>query len=429
MGVTISTHNGSTVRQAHNIRDARCVEKEPHIDPNGVHETWMHESVRDAYKRLFNDSVQRYNERQERPERRIKDYYVKVAKDAKMHTCYEMIIGIYGRNKDGTPICNDKLGKDIMREFVDDWQRRNPNLILIGAYYHADEDGEPHVHIDYIPMAHGYSKGMDTQAGLVKAFGEMGFKKQGKATAQILWEARENDYLTELCERRGLTVDHPRDKERKHMETEIYKAKKQLEETIDNYNDLTAINREIAEDTNYYVQQRDKANKDAQRALNRKIRGFKLKRDKHGKGYTYDKRFTDEIKSIGKEIKQDVETIKTCTDTNAEILYNKAYDHEIQRRMELERAKKDRIEYANKQERLIEDKANDIVAEFLSQVFDKDAEKSAREERLEDFCRSIVYDDGSTAYDRFLEREKHLQKHIEHSYAQYIQSQSQGISL
>ena len=77
MGVTISTHNGSAVRQAHNIRDARCVEKEPHIDPNGVHETWAHESVRDAYKRLFNDSVQRYNERQERPERRIKDYYAR----------------------------------------------------------------------------------------------------------------------------------------------------------------------------------------------------------------------------------------------------------------------------------------------------------------------------------------------------------------
>ena len=124
-----------------------------------------------------------------------------------------------------------------------------------------------------------------------------------------------------------------------------------------------------------------------------------------------------------------METIKTCTDTNAEILYNKAYDHEIQRRIELEKAKKDRIEYADKQERLIEDKANDIVAEFLSQVFDKDAEKSAREERLEDFCKSIVYDDGSTAYDRFLEREKHLQKHIERSYAQYIQSQSHGISL
>lgn len=426
MGVTISTHNGSVVHQAHNLRDKRCVDKEPHIDPNGVHEIWVHEGVREAYDRLFGESVKRYNERQTRPERRIKSYYNKVLRNEKMHTCYEMIIGVYGRNDDGTPICSDEMGKEIMMEFVDDWKRRNPNLELIGAYYHADEAGEPHVHIDYIPVAHGYKKGMDTQAGLVKAFGEQGLEIKGNVTAQIQWENRENDYLTKLCERRGLTVDHPKEQGVKHLETEIFKKQKELDTIIDNCNDLTAINRGIAEDTNYYVQQRDKANKDAQRALNRKIRGFKLKRDKHGKGYTYDKRFVDEIKSIGKEIKQDVETIKTCTDTNAEILYNKAYDHEIQCRIELDKAKKDRIEYADEQERLIEEKANSIVAEFIAQVFNDDAEKSEREQRLEEFCKNIKYKDGSTVYDRFVAHEKKLQKHIERSFEEY---QTKGLSI
>ena len=81
-----------------------------------------------------------------------------------------MIIVVYGQD------CPKDLGKVIKQQFVQEWQERNPNLALIGAYYHADEQGEPHVHLDYVPVAHGYTKGMDTQAGLVKAFGEMGFE-------------------------------------------------------------------------------------------------------------------------------------------------------------------------------------------------------------------------------------------------------------
>ena len=97
-----------------------------------------------------------------------------------------MIIGVYGKEVD------DDTGKQIMRDFVDSWKERNPNLDMIGAYYHADEQGKnPHVHIDYIPVAHGYRRGLDTQNGLVKALGEMGIQKNGRSTAQIQWEAKQ----------------------------------------------------------------------------------------------------------------------------------------------------------------------------------------------------------------------------------------------
>lgn len=232
MGVTISTHNGSSVAREHNIRNPKVICKEPHIDPNGIHETWIDEPIREAYDRLFGAAVEEYNSKQARPERRIKSYYNDVCKDSKKHPAYEMIIGIYGKNEDGSLICSAEQGKEIMRKFVDDWKRRNPNLELIGAYYHADEpDGEaPHVHIDYIPVAHGYKKGLQTQTGLVKALGEQGLEKKGKATAQIQWEQRENDYLTQLCEAVGLTVDHPKIAGRKHLETEEAKLKKRVEE-------------------------------------------------------------------------------------------------------------------------------------------------------------------------------------------------------
>lgn len=229
MGVTISTHNGSAVAREHNIRNPKVVSKEPHIDMNGSHEVWIDEPVRKAYDRLFGESVEAYNAKQARPERQIKSYYNDICKDSKKHPVYEMIIGIYGKNEDGSLKCSAEQGKEIMRKFVEEWQERNPNLELIGAYFHADEPGaDPHVHLDYIPVAHGYTRGLETQTGLVKALGEQGFEKKGKATAQIQWEKRENDYLTKLCEDVGLTVDHPKIEGRKHIDTQELKLQVQL---------------------------------------------------------------------------------------------------------------------------------------------------------------------------------------------------------
>lgn len=223
MAVTISTHNGSAIRQEHNTRNPHVTGALDHIDGSGNYEVWHHEPVRTSYHRLFDDALGRYNARQKRPDRRIKNYYSHIEKDAKKHPAYEMIIGIYQG-------CDSKLGKEIMKEFVDGWQERNPNLELIGAYYHADEAGEPHVHIDYVPVAHGYQRGMDTQSALVKALEEQGFQKVGKRTAQIQWEARENKHLEELCQKAGLEVVHPREG-KEHLHTELYKLTKETEAT------------------------------------------------------------------------------------------------------------------------------------------------------------------------------------------------------
>ena len=115
----------------------------------------------------------------------------------------------------------------------------NPNLVLIGAYYHADEVGVPHVHVDYVPVAHGYQKGMSTQTGLVKALGEQGFYKSGKKTAQIQWQQRENNVLEALCRERGFDVIHPQaGKGVKHLEKEDYILQQRL-------HDLEAINSQL----------------------------------------------------------------------------------------------------------------------------------------------------------------------------------------
>lgn len=237
---TIATHlGGGKAHQAHNFRDPRCVEKEPHIDPNGHHETWLHIPVREAYHQLFDEAQKNYNEKQTREDRKIEDYYTKILNDKQKHTVYEMIMGIYGNGDKQTE-------KEIYQEIFRTWNERNPSLTLIGAYYHDDEEGGHHIHFDFIPTIHDCTRGMEIQTGLNGALKEMGFYTSGTShTAQMHWEKAENQYLERLCRDRGIEVEHPMSKEvtrerAEHLETLEYKVEqkeRELNERIRDFND------------------------------------------------------------------------------------------------------------------------------------------------------------------------------------------------
>lgn len=237
MGKTISTHNGSAAHRGHNVRDRWAVEGQGHIDPalSGNNLILHDEKPREAYHRIFGEALQRYNEKQDRPERRIRDYYSHIEKDAKKNAVYEMIVQVGDRNDTGV---DAPAERDCLIQFYEGWKARNPNLECIGAYLHADEkDGTVHMHIDYVPVAHGYKRGMETQTGLVKALGEMGFHKQGRETAQIQWERRENEALEAICREHGIEVEHP-DRQEKHLDTKLYKVKKELEQAQEQLQEL-----------------------------------------------------------------------------------------------------------------------------------------------------------------------------------------------
>ena len=109
-----------------------------------------------------------------------------------------------------------------------------PVFALIGAYLHGDEQGGVHVHLDYIPVAHGYRRGPDTQTGLSRALQEQGIEpgESYKETAQIAWERRENAELERICAEHGLVVDHPQQRKREkaqHIDTDLYRTQQELQ--------------------------------------------------------------------------------------------------------------------------------------------------------------------------------------------------------
>lgn len=232
--ITVSVHNGTKVSRAHNVRNRKVTDKEPHIDKNGWYAIWHDEPLRDAYKRIFGHAQEEYNLKQTRNDRRIVDYLSNVQKSAKQHPVYETIITL--GNVDEHPEPHESY--EILQQVYGEWKKNYPNLVVVGAYFHADEKGAPHIHIDYVPVAKGYKKGMAVQNGLVKAFGEMGFILKGKDTAQIQWQRDLKSRVTELTQERGFKVVEPTVKRKKHIETAFYKLEKQIPTLRDERNKL-----------------------------------------------------------------------------------------------------------------------------------------------------------------------------------------------
>lgn len=227
---TITFHLGTTLSQAHNVRDPKVTAKEPHIDPHGQHETLIHEDVECAYKRLFDEALSEYNEKQKKPCRRIADYYEHIKGSKEHHAVYEAIIGVYGKDEYGKEAPNAISRSDctrLLKEYLKQFQAENPQLNVIGAYIHADEEGKyPHMHLDFIPVAQGNKNGLSKKVSLKGALQQQ-FKSNNfkySATAQEAWCEIQRKNLQELAQANGHTVLTGVSGGRKHVHTKLYKA-------------------------------------------------------------------------------------------------------------------------------------------------------------------------------------------------------------
>ena len=75
-------------------------------------------------------------------------------------------------------------------QYVKGFEERNPNLKLIGAYIHMDE-ASPHLHLDYIPVAKGYTRGLETRNSLDKAMEANGLPTREREPKEQRYEALE----------------------------------------------------------------------------------------------------------------------------------------------------------------------------------------------------------------------------------------------
>lgn len=209
--------------------------------------TFIKEPIGKAYEKLFGAAVERYNARQKRSDRKIKNGYFEyqfnhavsnnvITSSDKRKSFYEDVVQIGTKDDTGVGSLDGEIAARCLTEYINGFQARNPNFHVFNAVLHMDE-ATPHLHIDYIPVGH-YKRGVDTQNGIAQALKEMGYGDGKDAIAR--WRKSECDVLKEICGRYGITISEPQ-KSRGTMTVEVYKEVKQLEEKLAPLKELDSI--------------------------------------------------------------------------------------------------------------------------------------------------------------------------------------------
>lgn len=211
--------------QKHNLREQYKHPQNVDFERTKDNIVLRNTDMREAYHQIFDKAVADYNARQKRSDRKIKDYYSKIANSKKEKLFHELVIQI--GNFYEHP--GNEQTNQIYKEFLKTFEERNPQMKVVGAYIHNDES-TPHMHIDYIPIAK-YSRGQSLRVANNRAIEQMGYEN---------WEAWKDSQmksLEEISRDLGIEREEMGDFSR-HLSVRAYKmaqnlASKQLSREVD----------------------------------------------------------------------------------------------------------------------------------------------------------------------------------------------------
>lgn len=224
--------NNGIVVLKHNARVWEVVKYEKHIAQDfGVHEVWVDGTLVKTYTDLFKSSIDDYDSKQKRKDRKIGgvcEYIASVENNKQgrkqrktvngkkvvvdgterqgKRVCSELIIGCGNTNmmkdEDGHFVYRDDLHEfhhmrlpyevsyRATKRYCDGWQERNETenggMRVIRIDFHADEFyrnivtnlvemSTEHAHLAFVPWARGFKRGLDTQNSMNKALEKLGF--------------------------------------------------------------------------------------------------------------------------------------------------------------------------------------------------------------------------------------------------------------
>ena len=173
-------------------------------DRSGANVRFCYEDIKQVYHKLFDEALERYNEKQKRKDRVIDDYYEKIRQGKQEKLFHEVIFQIGNKDDMNAKSEEGLLAKKILTEFMDEFQARNPNLYVFSAHLHMDEE-TPHLHIDFVPYITGSKRGLNTRVSLKSALAAEGFTGGTRgATEWNQWIAAEKQELAMVMERYGV---------------------------------------------------------------------------------------------------------------------------------------------------------------------------------------------------------------------------------
>ena len=227
----------------HNRRDFIAENVDSSRTPLNVE--YCNEDIRAVYHELFDNALARYNEKQTRKDRVIDDYYEKIRTGKQEKLFEELIIQIGNKDDMNASSENGQLARQMLDEYMQSFQQRNPTLRVFSAHLHMDE-ATPHLHIDFIPFTTGSKRGLETRVSLKKALEALGFAGGTKSHTELnQWIESEKQALASIMARHAIEWDQKGTHE-EHLSVLDYKKQERSKEVAALETQIDALQEQTA---------------------------------------------------------------------------------------------------------------------------------------------------------------------------------------
>ena len=176
----------------------------------------------------------------------IDDYCEKIRTGKQEKLFEELIIQIGNKDDMNASSENGQLARQMLDEYMQSFQQRNPTLRVFSAHLHMDE-ATPHLHIDFIPFTTGSKRGLETRVSLKKALEALGFAGGTKSHTELnQWIESEKQALASIMARHDIEWEQKGTHE-EHLSVLDYKKQERskevaaLENQIDTLQEQTAV--------------------------------------------------------------------------------------------------------------------------------------------------------------------------------------------
>ena len=228
---------------SHNRRDFIAENVDSSRTPLNVE--YCNEDIRAVYHELFDDALAHYNEKQTRKDRVIDDYYEKIRTGKQEKLFEELIIQIGNKDDMNATSENGQLARQMLDEYMQSFQQRNPTLRVFSAHLHMDE-ATPHLHIDFIPFTTGSKRGLETRVSLKKALEALGFTGGTKSHTELnQWIESEKQALASIMARNDIEWEQKGTHE-EHLSVLDYKKQERSKEVAALETQIDALQEQTA---------------------------------------------------------------------------------------------------------------------------------------------------------------------------------------
>lgn len=192
--------------------------------------------IHEIYDEIFGSALELYNAKQKRKDRRISDYYQHVKKSKTLELQREFIVQV-GNVEDFQIEENWQKANYILEKYAETFEARNPQFRVYNAVIHNDE-ASPHLHINVIPVAHGYKRGLTLQPSFDKAIRQQGIETNAKDSREVFRAFRDGEIQAVAEIAREMNIERKLGETNKFKDTREYKKYQQ---------GLTELKNDIAE--------------------------------------------------------------------------------------------------------------------------------------------------------------------------------------